>query len=183
MSSILGREIDAVVRDTDKPVVFRWVCEIYVNKEVYTPLKVLNIDFDENPETNFAPTIVVRVALAAGDYYKAILPNDSIVELSLKRYTVNSSYDTIDYSVPFIEKRYKATVYNKQDLATAGNIPSEISKELLNITDIVIVQFQLLSKAIEKLRVMTVGGVYRKSTVKDLLQTVLTNCLGQIDVS
>lgn len=182
MGSILGREIQAIISDKDKPVIYRWVCEIHVNEQIYYPIKILNLDFEENPEVKYCPNVVVRVAITGGDYYKQILPNDEILEVTLKKYLISQSTDSVDYSAPFTQERYKATIFDKKDAATASNVYDTVSQELLNVTDVVEVQFQLLNKAIEQLRLMTVGGVYRKSTVQDLLQSLLTASFDELEV-
>ena len=182
MQSVLGREIQAIMSDTVKPVIYRWSVEIYVDTVIYSPIKILNIDYEENPEVKYCPNVVVRLALQAGDYYKEILPNDDIIEIAIKRYLVNQSTNSIDYSQPFEQERYKATILEKIDPSVAANTFDTISKDLLNVTDLVEVEFQLLNKAIEQLRLTTVGGVYRKSTVEDLLKTLLTTTFTDVEV-
>lgn len=182
LTSVLGREVEAVLKDPTNPPLYQWDCVVYVGANPFKAMKVLNIDFEEDPEKNYAPNIVVRAVFGAGDYYKQILPNDKTLEISLFRYNVNLGTGGIDYNQPFNEERYSATIFDKKDVSQDTSTLDSLSQELLNVTNIVEVQFQLLNKAIEQLRLMTVGGVYRKSNNTDILKTLITNSFSKLDV-
>lgn len=181
--SALGREIDAVLYSTTPLPTYRWVAIIHANGQDYPTMKILNLDYDENPEENIAPSVTVNLVMMAGTYYKHILPSDSDLEITIKRYSVYSGISEIDFDQPIIEERYTATIFNKGDAAMTVNMAEAVDEALLNITDLVEVQFQLLNKAIEQLRFIPVGGVYRNCTAEDVLVTAIHTAYDNLTVT
>lgn len=181
-TSVLAREIDAIIQNPDKPPMYTWDARIYIKDKIYEPMKVLNIDFEEKPEEKYSSNVVIRMVLPAGDYYKEILPNDKDIEISIIKYHMDLATGGVDYNKEFQEERYTATIFDKQDSSQSTSALDTVSKETLNVSNIVEVQFQLLNKALEQLRLITVGGVFRKSTVEDLLKSLITHSFSELDV-
>lgn len=182
MQSSLGREIQSILYNIEPNTTYRWVVELHIDDVNFTTMKVLNVDYDENPETNIAPSITVRFAMEGGTYYKRILPNDSRLEATIYKYTLINDSSEINFEIPVEYERYTATIFNKHDANKAINLTDAVSEELLNVSDLVEVQLQLLNKAIEQLRIMPIGGVYRKCTAEDLLVTCIQNAYRHLDV-
>jgi len=180
--SVLGREIKAIIYDKDKPVIYRWLVQIYANNKTFNVIKVLNMDYEENPEQNYCARVMTRVAIEAGTYFYQILPYDNNLEISVTRYVVSQTTDDINYQEAPRVERYTATIVNKEDYPSAGNLPDNVSESLLNVSDVVQIEFQLINKAIDQLRSTTIGGVVRKTDVKTLLQTSITSAFGSLNV-
>lgn len=182
MQSILGREIKAVLDNRDANITYRWRVDLHVMDKDYGTMKVLNIDYDDNPEENISTNVNINIVMEAGTYYKQILPNDHELEATIYKYTLMNGSGEINYEIPVTHERYRASIFNKDDESGASNVTDGVSEKLLNVTDVVEVQIQLLNKAIEQLRVMTVGGVYRQCTAEDLLTTCIQNAYRNIEV-
>lgn len=183
MRSALGREINAVLQNTEPRTQYRWVLVLHMDGVDYPVMKLLNIDYDENPEENIATNVVVRFVMEAGTYYKRILPNDDRLEASIYKYTLIDGTSQVNFEIPAEFERYTATIFDKSDAAVTANLADLVDEALLNITDIVEVQLQLLNKAVEQLRIMPVGGVYRNCTAEDLLVTCIHKAYEQIEVT
>jgi hypothetical protein len=79
-----------------------------------------------------------------------------------------------DKNKPIETERYSATLVDKNPspaIAQGRETNDEFTLDLMGIPDI---QFQLYSKNIEQIRMMTVGGAFRKTTVSNVIKSLLT---------
>jgi hypothetical protein len=63
-----------------------------------------------------------------------------------------------------------------------GSELGQIGQEALDLQDIVAVKFQLFSKTLEKLRLVTVGGIFRKCSAEDVIRSVLSTESAKIKI-
>lgn len=173
--SSLYREVLAVINNGANPVHYTWRADIHVNGEVYPALKVLSIDFSQDYENKYADEIILTVALLGGTYSKRIYPFKDKVDITLYRLPLQEVGDTADTNQKAQSERYTATLIDKGNPLLEANGMNAPSEDSLNLTNIFDVEFQLVNKSLEQMRMMSVGGIYRNSTVEDVVKGILTN--------
>jgi len=172
--SSLYREVSAILNSSTKPVHFTWKADVHVGDETYGVLKVLSVDLVQDYENDFGDTIVLTASIPAGTYAKRIYPHQSNMDITLYRIPIGETSDTPNPEATPQSERYTATLIDKGNPLLEGNAPGMLSEETLNLTSIVEVQFQLVNKALEQLRMITVGGIFRGNTNEEVIKCLLT---------
>lgn len=172
--SSLYREVEAIVTSASKPVHYAWRAEIHVNGMTYSPLKLLSIDVSSDYDSKYADEIIVALAISGGTYAKRIYPFKEQVDITLYRQPLLEVGDSIDPERAIETERYTATLIDTGNPLLEANGLNSPSEEALNLTNIFEISFQLVNKALEQLRMISVGGKYRNATVEDVIKSVLT---------
>lgn len=172
--SSLYREIQTILQSPAKPVHHLWNADIHVAGQTYRALKVLSIDFQCDYEGSYADVVMLRLALPGGTYAKRIYPNQSNMDITLYKAPLQETGDAINSEAQPQSERYTATLLDAGNPMLEANGPNAPSEEALNLSNIFEIDFQLVNKALEQLRMLSVGGVYRKTTVEDVIKGVLT---------
>jgi hypothetical protein len=180
--SSLYREIKAVINGDAKPVHFYWSAKIHVNNEVLEPLKVLSIDIIRDYENNYGEEILITMAVLGGKYAKRIYPYKGKIDISLEKLPLYETGVETDKSKSVETERYTATLIDKGNPLIEGNSGNVPTEETLDLTNIFEISFQLVNKALEQLRFISIGGNYRDVLVEDVLKGVLTTESGKLDV-
>jgi len=181
-NSSLWREVQAILDSGEKPVSFYWEAEIHANGQTYVPVRILNIDFNENHEEDFSSEIFITLVIQAGTFYKRVLPFREDIEITLYRSPTNEGGGYLDAARAAVSQRYRATIVDNQDQLLESNVAGTLDEFTLNQTSIPSIRFQLVSKAVEQLRMFSVGGVYRNTTAQKLLQTVITQSFANLQI-
>lgn len=180
--SSLYREVLTIISGTSKPVHYQWDIEIHVDKDTYRPLKLLSIDFIQDFENNFADEIMLDVAILGGVFAKRIYPFQDKIDITLFRRPLQERADVTDTEATVQSERYTATLIDTGNPLLAAGEFNVASEEILNRTNIFNVQFQLVNKSLEQLRMISIGGIYRNTTVEDVIKGVLTTESKKVEV-
>lgn len=172
--SALYREIEAVLFDTAKPVHSLWQAQLHVGNDTYDALKVLSIDWVRDYEGKYADEVLVTLAISGGTYAKRLYPNQSNIDITLYRTPLHEQSDMVNTEQVFESERYTATMIDKGNPLLEANGMNSPSEEALNLTNVFEIQFQLANKALEQLRMITVGGIFRRCTGEDVIKAVMT---------
>jgi len=179
--SSLMREVRAIMA-APNPVHFNWSIRIHVGKLTYEPLKLLSIDFTQDYESKYADEIILTAMIPAGMYGIDIYPFKDQLEITLMRKPI-FEVDTSNNAEVYIEtERYSATLIDIGNPVISGNSKFTPTRESLNLSGILEVSFQLVNKAVEQLRLITVGGIYRNVLAGDVIKAIMTNETKKIKV-
>jgi hypothetical protein len=163
-------EINAIFTDGSKPVHFVWRCTIEVNGETIDPHRTLNIDINRHYTMNFAEEIMVELQVAPSQYVDKIYPNRQNITVTLYQIPLNE-----DGSENWDEKRYlqiyRGMIKGGKDLKLNPNREQGNSEDL-DMGGHVVVEFQLVSRALEQLRLRLPGGPYRNTTAGRVLKSI-----------
>lgn len=173
-TSSLYREIEGVLANTNIVNTFRWDAEIHANGITFNPLKIISIDKPLDYEHNYGDEIIIRLAIPGGTYVKRVFPFQNNLEITLYKIPVKPVTDTANVDEETEVERFTAILINKTNPALEGNGNNNPSEEALNLTNIFEIDFQLINKSLEKLRLITVGGIYHDVTSEDVIKAVLT---------
>lgn len=172
--SPLFKEIKEIIDEGPKPVAFYWKVKIHVKDDDYEPIKVIDIDFKKDYSNNFADEIILRVFLPLGLWAKVIYPERSRLEMTLIKKPISEVSDTTDKDEDIESMRYTAVpvIDNELPVLTGKDIDRYTMHEL-DIKSAFEVNFQLFDKSIEKLRLVTVGGIFRRAKAEDVIKSIL----------
>jgi hypothetical protein len=170
-------EVNAIMNQGAKPVQFQVNCHIIVNttNTTITPLKVLNIDIERNYLDGYSDNIMLEVSLPSGIYSKQIYPYKNNIDISLVLTPMMETGDQVDTSDAPQSETYTATLLDTGSPSMEQNGFNAPTQYNLDLTGQTTVHFQLVNKALDQMRMMDVGQVFRGATVDNAIKTLLTN--------
>jgi hypothetical protein len=173
----LQLEVNAIMNQGAKPVQFQVNCHIIVNttNTTITPLKVLNIDIERNYLDGYSDNIMLEVSLPSGLYSKQIYPYKNNIDVALVLTPMMETGDTVDTTDAPQSETYTATLLDTGSPAMEQNGFNAPSQYNMDLTGQTTVHFQLVNKALDQMRMMDVGQVFRGATVDNAIKTLLTN--------
>lgn len=182
LDSALSREIKRISENTKTDTSYYWSAEIHAGGKTIPAIKLLSMDIVRDYESNFTDEVVVSLVLGAGQYAKKVYPNLSKLEITLYRKPLGETSGSPDNSRAVNSERFVATLLDPIAINVAGNSMNEIDEKALDLTNLLTLNFQLVNKAVDQMRMKTIGGVYRMTTVGDVVKSVLTMHSEQIEV-
>lgn len=178
----LYREIEAIVSGAEKPVHFTVEAIIHVGANVYYPLKLLSIDNLEDYELAYADTMIVELSLSAGSFSTDIYPFKDQVDITIIKKPIGEVGNNINPDKVIQSERFTAVLKDTGNPVIEGNTNATPSKDTLDLTNIINVKFQLINKAVEQIRMVTIGGIYRRVRAGELIRALLTAEINNINV-
>lgn len=180
--SSLWREVQAVISAGVKNVHQMWDVTIYAGEETIIPFKLMSIDIDRDYLHNYTDYVLIDVYIPLGTYAKRLYPNINNVEIELKSITIGESADTVDLDSDVQVKRFTAVMVDTGNPIVENSIGNITSEEDLNRIDIMRVKFQLLNQALDQIRTIPTGVIYRDMTVEDVIKAELARVSQQAKV-
>lgn len=174
-NSSLYREITTIINSGGKPVHYHYTAKIHVDNETYLPLKILSCDLLEDYEMNYSDEFVITLAIPGGTYVKRIYPFKDKIDITISRIPIYEVGDSKDENAEIQSERYTATLIDKGNPLVEANGMNTATEDNLNLTNIFDISFQLVNKALEQMRMLTVGGIYRNTIPANVVKTILTN--------
>lgn len=171
--TVLFDEARVIIREGVKPIAFRWEAVIHANGKDISTMYVENRDLDRNYVVNRFDILHITVAMGPGDYNFDVYPYKDNVEVTLRKIPLNQTSNTEKREDPIEAQRYRAILMTSGSALLENNTPVAADKTMSNNASIQSVQMQLVEPIVEKLRMVTVGGVYRKSIAANLIRAML----------
>lgn len=179
--SILWEIIAEVLDKGQTTTNYGWRAEIHYTdfqegkkRKTYYPMFVTGVTLERDYFSGFTDNLILTVIMPLGKYAHRVYPSRRELEVTLiKEPQVEGSLEE-DADNPVVTERFLAT------LIRGGPAPAELQgleskdEEQLDYRELVEVQFQLRNHLIDQLRLMTVGGAYRKIKMFDLIRAILT---------
>lgn len=147
------------------------------NNVTYKALNVMSIDIDRRYGENYSDIMFVELAIPPGTYADNIYPFKNNLEITLLETPVN------DIKQSPVAIRFKAILKDEGKPRLNAGKQSGQTTEMLDISSVFPISFQLLSMVNYKLRTLDVGCIIRKSTVKDTLLTIITDQVNKIKIN
>ena len=172
----LYREATSIVNngETGSGVGWKAIIHIVGQNKTYVPLQVIAInircDFVKAYTDEFTCTLLIPL----GKYARLIYPNRTSLEITLSKTPLRESSDDARYDAELESERYSAILIDGDKSPTVGQGRETNDEDSLDLMDMLPVSFQLTNKAMEKLRMVSVGGIFRNTTVKDTIRSLLT---------
>lgn len=172
----LYREAMSIINngETSSNVGWKAIIHILGENKTYVPLQVIAInircDFVKAYTDEFTCTLLIPL----GKYARLIYPNRTNLEITLTKSPLRESSEEIQYDSDLESERYSAILIDGDKSPTVGQGRETNDEDTLDLMDILPVSFQLTNKAMEKIRMVSVGLGVRNATVKSAIRTLLT---------
>lgn len=182
METPLGDEIEKVIKEgVDRT--FYWSATIHSGDTDHDALKVLNIDTLERYDSKFCPEITITMYILAGKYQYVLMPNINRTEITIHRKpTIQVNYGFDLESTELAHERYTAVIDHMDAPHFESNTAQKLDEFSLNLSDAVLVRARLIPKAMEKFRLRSAGGGYRKIKVEDAIKNILIKHSNALDL-
>lgn len=181
LDSSLGLDIKSVMSSTPTDSNYYWTCEIHCGPDdTIDAMKVLSIDFTCDFERNFTDEVILRATVGGGQYAYHVYPNLSQLEITLYKVPVAEIGGGVDGD-PSQTERYVATLLTPFNPAVESNGMNQPSEYTLDLTNLLELDFQLVTKPVEQFRMRTFGAIFRNQTVQDVIKHVLTEQCKLVD--
>lgn len=182
LESALAKEIANITSNSQIEVTYFWRAEIHANNQNIEAIKVLSIDIVRDYETSFTDETVVTLVLAAGKYTYRVYPYLSNLELTLYKEPLGEVDGLPLDSKNVQSERYVATLIDPIAINVSSNSVNEIDEASLDLTNILTLKFQIINKAIDQVRMKTVGGIYRRCKIGDVVKSILTMYSPKVEI-
>jgi hypothetical protein len=166
----------------DTPLTTGWQAIIHLGSNIYIPLQVIAVTLSRDYEKNYADENTCTFMVPLGKYARQIYPYRTNLEITLIKAPINSLTGILDVDNPLSTERFSAVLIDKGPSVVEGQGREALDEDTLDLSQIVEIHFQLINKSTERLRMTTVGGVYRRTTVGDLLLGLLTKAASEINI-
>lgn len=175
--SSLYPQIQTIFNGGSNPVHFVYKAVIHVMSRNldFPALKVVEIDTTSDHEVNFSDETMIKLSVSAGTYGNQVYPFRDYLEMTVTAYPLMETGDVPDPSQQPIVTRYQATLVDTGDPQIHSNGMNTPSQEGLDLSNLIEVEFQLIDKMLEQLRMSATGGVHRIAQVGDVLKAQLSN--------
>jgi hypothetical protein len=180
--SPIWTEVQKIVNDTSKPVWFYWTATIHVGNTDYDSMIMVDRDEVCDFQKNISDETTITVKVPMGVWAKQIYPNRTTLEVTLVKTPLQETAGGGNRNKAIPSQRFSASVVLEGLPILKGSDVEKISEETLNLRGILDIQLQLFSKSIEKIRKITVGGIYRKCTGSDVVRALLYTASNSVNI-
>lgn len=140
----------------------------------YPAQKVEYVDIEKDYRHNFADVLILQITIGMGAYAMRFYPNMDKIECTLSFIPSGQDGERDGYTEKPRIERFKAIMLNPSTRAIDLNRSREISEKSLDLTEMATAQFQLINKAVDQLRGVMLGGIYRDCKADEVLVQSLT---------
>lgn len=170
-----------VILDSDhKNVKQRITATIHTVVDTVTPMKLMTLDIVRDYVANMSDTGYVTFKMDLGMYLYDIYPYRENLEISIDIVPYTETQDTVGPTATKLTYRYKAVILPNEGDKYNFDVDSKKDDDKIVAKEILDVQFQLMDRSIEPLRIKTMYGIYRSVTVEDLLRSTIVHECSQI---
>ena len=161
---------------------FGWDAVVHLDNEILVPLMVLAVNVERRYVDSFTDEMTCTLLFPLGKYARRIYPNRNNLQISLTKIPLHEGVKGANIDLELSAERYSAILLDHGPAPTEGQGAESNDEMVLDLTNLVEVSFQLFNKAAEQLRLLTVGGVFRKTRVDDLILSLLTKEASKVSV-
>ena len=179
----LAKEVEKILTEGNYSTEFTYDIFLYVKKtnKTYLLPKMISIDVFRDYINNYTDKTVITAAITGGIYTHDIFPYKDGLDVLVRRTPVFNAGSKKDLSRQTLVERFTAVLIDPvQPTVYEKETPN---KSTLDLTNLMEIQFDCISKTAEELNMIIVGGVPRNVTGEQVIKSVLTNeaCQGGND--
>lgn len=184
-TSPLYREVLAITQSGQKPTQVSLSATILVvDKGLKIPiLKVLSMDDNRDYVSNYTSEVFIRAVIPAGVYANSVYPFINNLDITLTQYPLNEASSKVNQAENITTKTYTAVLVDKGDPHFQQTSGSPMTNSEMNLSQLVEIDFRLVTKVEEQLRGVQVGGIFRQNTNEKVLKAILSTESAKIRVN
>lgn len=181
MQTPLGDEVMRVINSG------QGISNIYLDAMVHTKfgdvgvLRVLNHDILRQYNLQYSDESSIVVVIPAGAMAYRVTPSRNELEITLSNSPI-SQFGSLGLSKQYTgSQRYRAVLKNANDPILEASAREYLDEFTMDIQDIKVVEFQLFDVVMEQFAMRSCGGTYRRTSVGDLVKSLLLGETNLID--
>lgn len=172
-------EEEFILTDRDK----EYLSKVELEEKIFTPLKILNIDFNNDYEKSIMREIWARVMIPYGMWAKCLYPARDHLECTVRRKALKNKSLEFDEEADTEEFVYNLIFHlDESNSLTGVNLNTVTRTDLDNGYAPVTVNMELLERSVEKVRKVTIGGNFRNVKPEDLIKNTLAHFTKDLEV-
>jgi hypothetical protein len=172
-SSSLYNEVQLITAQTSKPVSNYWTAEIHTGDVTTQLMKIITIHTFRDYEKNIGDELMMEAVVPLGVYAKIIFPSRAVLEITLYKTPVAEVGANIQDDQSVESERFKAVLVLDGLPNVEGSEIGQLTQQQLDLKDIINIHFQLLNKSLDKLRTLTVGGIFRNTRTDSVIRAMI----------
>ena len=169
VSTTLWDDILSVTEATDRSRLLRLKAQIHTEKESFSPMKVLLYENKRDFYKDTGESFHVRVLMSFGDYVYRVVPFKDNLEISITTTFMFEGGDENPDSPPK-EVRFKALLDTQKNPFFGSQSLTNKSNFDLNLLPPLEINFELVDRREELLRLKNVSGAFRNITPETVLR-------------
>lgn len=154
------------------PIKYRWECKLVTEAGEVKALSVSSISLIRDYLSSYGDEMRIDIGVSPGEFDKIITPHRNNIDVVLTRTPVfidKAGGEVVDLPETRV-KRYKGVLDDGRSQALEGNVAGDTDSEIMDLKSIRPVSVTLLDKAVEQLKTVETGGVFRSMRPVDLLR-------------
>lgn len=173
MATPLGDEINRIIAADQGS------SNVYIDATIHTKygdipaLRVLNEDIIRQYHMQYSDEISLTVMIPAGKFAYRVVPSRNELEITIKGANVNAHGVSDDATNPAYIKRYRAILKLNNDPNMEGNSREALDETTMDNGNFEVIEFQLITRAMEQFSTLPCGGIYRRTDVGSLIRSLL----------
>ena len=178
----LHEEVAAIMVDGPKPVHFKMECIIHTPEKEIRPLKVISLDIDRDYSKNYCDYRLLELLIPLGTYNHDIIPFKQELLIEVNKYPLPEGLEEIDEDSEIISRTFRGIMVDEHDDVEGVTLPVSENKDASDNMNPLRIEIQLLDLAIEQLRLIETGGIYRDEIPGEVLRYILTHVSERLDL-
>lgn len=182
METPLGDEVYRIVNAAKGTPSVHIDATIHTTSGDIQVLRVLNHDVVRDYVLQYSDEISLVAIVPAGQFAYKIIPSRNELEVTLFGASMDLHGSTPLDGRKLGQQRFRAVLKKADDPILEASARELLSEATMDLQNLEVVEFQLFTKAMEQFSMMACGDIYRRSTVADLIRTLLLQSSKRIDV-
>lgn len=176
------KEINKIVAEGQSTVHYKWEAFVLANGKKQYPLKMLSMDLIRNYKDNYGDEIHVDLVFGQGTFEHEIFPYRKDLKVYLTRTPIFEREVKQNPAERRTVQCFQAFLTDEVAEQLKQNVKYLKNEHLGNLANIIIIRFNLVDKALEQIRMKTIGGVFRHENTATTVKYLLTKISKDIDV-
>lgn len=173
-STPLWGEAERIMNGSVSRARARYKVTLLADGEEVPVLMMVSIHTRRDYKLSYGDETMCKLLMGAGTFAHRIYPNRDKLEVIVQRIEITDKNAPDDGESDVQTELYTAVIASTIIGPTEAQGTEALSEEALNLNEIAEIEFQLFNKAVEQLRMITVGGIWRRVTVADAITAILT---------
>lgn len=179
---VIYDEMKTLLDSGKSKINFQYLCDIEYPGGSTRVDKVMSINGEFDFNANIAEELIMEVAVGYGTFNAAIFPSLKNLTVTLTREPVTDKDDDVILEQSTLVYKYKAVLLERESHALAEGTAISSSKLQGDFDNLKAIKLQLIPLAVNDYRLRTVSGIFRMTTVGNVLKLLIDANVTRIDI-
>ena len=155
--------------------IYAWKATFKAGNKQVVPFKLISLEVFRDFRQAYGDEIPLEIMMPAGDFIYDLYPHRQNLMVTLSKEGRQRESDSPMLSPDIEAQQLRATLVDDFSVTVEGAMSAAHSREALNKMTPLTIKFQLIDQALERIRLHSVGGVFKDTTPADALGWCLTS--------